>query len=259
MLKAYIKAENLKHTHTVTAKLFWLVPLFAIVIPVFLSTQNAGYYYQMNQFNWSYTTFYPMLLLLSAAFAVQREKKLKNRVISALPIDLNKVWAAKAAYILKTLAVSAIIIYAAEETISRIFAAGGSRTISGPAGFEAVLLWIILILWQIPLWLFVFHILGFAAGMILGLAGNIALGVLGALSKWWLLNPFTYINRLMCPVLKILPNNLPAVPESQTYFEGVLNPNVIPRGIVASLLLFIVLYILTAKWYQREGETGWEN
>lgn len=259
MWKAYMKAENLKHRHTVTAKLFWLVPLFAIMIPGFLATLSGGYYYQLNQFNWSYTTFYPMLLLLSTAFAVQREKKLKNRVISALPVDLKKVWAAKTAYILKILAWAAIIIYAGEEIISSIFAAGGSRIISGAAGFEAVLLWIILILWQIPLWLFVFHILGFAAGMILGLAGNIALGILGALSKWWLLNPFTYINRLMCPILKILPNNLLAVPESQTYVEGVLNPIVIPQGIAASLLLFIVLCVLTAKWYQRKGETGWEN
>lgn len=258
MLKAYMKSETLKNAHTVSAKLFWLVPLVSIAVAVLFSGWNSRYY-QMNQYNWWYVLFYPMLLLLSTAFAVQRERRMKNRVIGALPVDLKKLWAAKVAYIVKVLLIASAIVYCAWEIFSRLFASGGARGISSGAGFGAAILWVILSLWQIPLWLFINQIFGFGVGIILGLAGNVGLGVIGALEGWWLLNPFSYISRVMCPVLGILPNGLPAVPGSQTFFEGVLDRSVISAGVGMSVLLFIISYVLTAGWYQRKGDAGWEN
>lgn len=258
MLKAYMKSEALKNAHTVSGKLFWLVPLVSVAVAVLFSGWDSRYY-QMNQYNWWYVLFYPMLFLLSTAFMVQREGRMKNRAISALPVDLKKLWAAKVAHIVKVLLTASAIIYCAWEIFSRLFAAGGAREISSGAGFGAAALWVILSLWQIPLWLFINQTFGFAVGIILGLAGNIGLGVIGALYDWWLLNPFSYISRVMCPVLRILPNGLPAVPGSQTFFEGVLDHSVIPVGVGMSLLLFIISYVLTARWYQRKGDAGWEN
>lgn len=258
MLKAYMKSEALKNAHTVSAKLFWLVPLVSIAVAVLFSGWDSRYY-QINQYNWWYVLFYPMLLLLSTAFTVQREGRMKNRVISALPVDLKRLWAAKVAYIMKVLLTASAIIYCAWEILGRLFAAEGVREISSGAGFGAAVLWVILSLWQIPLWLFINQIFGFAVGIILGLAANIGLGVIGALYSWWLLNPFSYISRVMCPVLGILPNGLPAVPGSQTFFEGVLDRSVIPAGIGMSVLLFSISYTLTAGWYQRRGNAGWEN
>lgn len=255
---AYIKAENLKNRHTVSAKLFWIVPLVSILISSMLGAQEAKYY-QTNQYNWWYTTFFPMLLLLSTAFTVQREKKLKNRAMGALSIDMKKLWTAKIFNSLKTLVLAVIIVYSAQEVISRIFASGAVRGISSLSGLAAAGLWLVLSAWQIPLWLFVNHTCGFAAGIILGLAGNIGLGLIGALSRWWVLNPFTYICRLMCPVLKILPNNLPAKPGSMTFYPGVLDTSVIPVGIGCSVVLFAICYFLTAGWYKRKGVRGWEH
>ena len=123
----------------------------------------------------------------------------------------------------------------------------------------AAVLWIGLSLWQIPLWLFVNQWLGFAAGILLGMVCNIGLGILGAPTNWWLLNPFSYISRLMCPVLKILPNGLPAEPGSQTFFPGVLDASVIPLGLGISLALFLAVWALTAGWYAGKGRKGWES
>lgn len=91
MLLAYVKAENLKNRHTVASRLFWLVPLFSILLSFVFSGQDSRYY-QMNQYNWWYTTFFPMLLLLSTAFAGQRERKMKNRAMGALPINMKTLW-----------------------------------------------------------------------------------------------------------------------------------------------------------------------
>uniref|UniRef100_UPI00359C861B lantibiotic immunity ABC transporter MutE/EpiE family permease subunit n=1 Tax=Faecalicatena contorta TaxID=39482 RepID=UPI00359C861B len=258
MLLAYVKSENLKNRHTVASRLFWLVPLFSILLSFVFSGQD-GRYYQMNQYNWWYTTFFPMLLLLSTAFAGQRERKMKNRAMGALPINMKTLWSAKILYSLKTLVLAVLILFCVQEVVSRLLVFGGAREISGLAGLAAAVLWIVLSLWQIPLWLFVNQSLGFAAGILLGLAGNIGLGILGALTKWWVVNPFTYISRLMCPILKILPNGLPAEPGSQTFFPEVLKITVIPLGVCISVALFLGVWALTAGWYAGKGQKGWES
>lgn len=258
MMQAYIKAEELKNRHTVSAKLFWAVPFVSLFISFIFSGQDTVYY-QTNQYNWWYTTFFPMLLLLCTAFTEQRERKVKNRVMGALPLDLKKVWAAKVVCSFKTMVYAVILLYCVQEIVSRILAGGADRGISGLAGLAAACLWLVLCAWQIPLWLFISRTCGYAAGLLLGLGCNIGLGILGALTKWWVLNPFTYISRLMCPVLKILPNGLPAEPGSQTFYPEVLDMWAVPVGIVISLVLFIICFVVTANLYQRKGMRGWEN
>ena len=258
MMQAYIKAEGLKNRHTVSAKLFWAVPLVSLLISFLFSGQDAVYY-QTNQYNWWYTTFFPMLLLLSTAFTEQREKRVKNRIMGTLPLDMKKLWAAKVIYSLKTLLYAALLLYCTQEIVSRILAKGALRSISGIAGLAAVCLWLALSAWQVPLWLFMSRTCGYAAGLLLGLAGNIGLGILGALSKWWFLNPFSYISRLMCPVLRILPNGLPAQPGSQTFSPEVLDLWTIPVGVLISGVLFFICFLVTANLYQRKGLRGWED
>lgn len=258
MLLAYVKAESIKNRSTVAAKLFWIVPLISFVVSFLFSPRVNGYY-QMNQFNQWYTMLLPMLLLLSTAFVVQRERKLKNRAMGALPIDMRKLWMAKVFYSIKTLVLAVALLLCMEEIYTRFIPGSGARVISGGAVLGAAALWIILSLWQIPLWLFLNQVVGFAASFLIGLACNIGLGVFGALSSGWMLNPFSYISRLMCPVLKILPNGLMAAPGNQTFTPGALDASVMPLGIVLSLLLFIIMLLLTAIWYKRKGTRGWEN
>lgn len=258
MLTAYMKAENLKNRHTVSAKLFWLVPSVSILTSYLLGRGNVKFY-QMNQYNWWYTIFFPMLLLLSIAFAGQREKKLKNRAMGVLPVDLKKLWGTKVIYCIKTLLLSVLILYGVQEIVSRFMIPWGNRDISSGAGLAAIALMVVLSLWQIPLWMWINQLWGFAASILLGLAGNIGLGILAASSKWWVLNPFSYICRLMCPILGILPNGMEAEPGNPTFTPEILKVGVIPVGVGISLLLFIICYLLTARWYAGKGKRGWEN
>jgi lantibiotic protection ABC transporter MutE/EpiE family permease subunit len=258
MLMSYWKAEKLKNAHTVSAKLFWLIPLISISIASLLSAMDAEYY-QLNQYNWWYTLFLPMLIILIAGFTQQREKKLKNRAVSSLSVDWKKMWAVKNLYMIRALLYSSFIIYFAQEIISRIFAAGEVRVVTSVSGFIAVLLCIVLNLWQIPLWLFISEKLGFIPGLLLSLACNMVLGVVAAVEKWWIWIPFSYTGRIMCPVLKILPNGLPAVPESTTFSEWLLDKSAIGAGTGVSLILFAFICVFTAKWYEKRGVRGWEN
>ncbi len=258
MLAAYIKAEELKSRHTVSAKLFWIVPGISVLLGLLFSGKDARYY-QTNQFNWWYTTLFPMLLLLSTAFTEQRERKLKNRAMQVLPVDMKKLWAAKVFCSFKTLFLAAAVIFLAQEGISRIFAGGAAREISTTAAFTAAVLWLVLSAWQIPLWLFVNQKFGFTFGLLVGLVCNAGVGILGATYVWWIVNPFSYICHLMCPVLKILPNGLPAEPGSMTFYPELLDTSAIPIGVGISVVLFIVCFAVTAFWYEKRGKKGWEK
>lgn len=258
MVTAYIKAEELKNRHTVSTKLFWIVPLASILLACVFSGQQARYY-QVNQFNWWYTSLFPMLLLLSTAFLVQRERKMKNRAMGVLPVDMKKVWFAKVVYSLKTLVLAVALIFCAQEGISRLFAGGAVREITTASSLMAAILWIVLSAWQIPLWLFVNQKCGFTASLLMGLACNVGPGIMGATTKWWIINPFSYINRLMCPVLKILPNGLTAEPGSMTFYPGLMETWSIPVGVGISLVLLLVCFAATARWYDRKGTQGWEK
>ena len=61
--------------------------------------------------------------------------------------------------------------------------------------------------------------------------------------------------KLMCPVLQILPNGLPAVPESVMFTPQALEKSVIVPGILLSMGLFALLTAMTARWYQRRMES----
>ena len=56
----------------------------------------------------------------------------------------------------------------------------------------------------------------------------------------------------MCPVIKILPNGLLAVPESATFSQELLNKDAIFLGITVSIILFVLFSFLTAKWYENQ-------
>ena len=56
----------------------------------------------------------------------------------------------------------------------------------------------------------------------------------------------------MCPILKILPNGLMAVLESQTFVPEVLDISQIPFALTVSIILFILITYVTAKWYEKQ-------
>lgn len=255
---AYWKSEWVKNRHTMAARVFWMIPLLSMLLALTFCGLNARYY-QMNQFNWWYTTLLPLLLLLCVTSLGKRERAVKNRAIGVLPVNLKKVWAVKVGYCAGILTLSCVIIFAAEEVVSRFLPGEGVRAISGKAAFTGAILMVLLSLWQIPFWLFLELKMKNVVVLVLGLAANTVAGIGGALHTWWLCDPFSYVNRVMCPVLKILPNGLPAEPGNQGYFEGVLDGTVIWQGVFCAAVLFFVLFFATMRWYERRGREGWER
>ncbi|MBS6997638.1 MAG: lantibiotic immunity ABC transporter MutE/EpiE family permease subunit [Lachnospiraceae bacterium] len=259
-MRAYIKAELLKNRHSEWARLMVIFPTISILCSVYFSFGNAAYY-QMNQYNWWYMCFLPIQVIAGSIFICRREKRLKYRAVQMLPVSEGKIWIAKVVSCIGQIIVSTGMIAAAVAGISLVLKQlfTGGNLFSPITVAAAWGLLVCAICWQIPLWMFCYQKTGMVLTFLLGMGANSILSTVWTTGSRWWMNPFAILPRLMCPVLQILPNGLPAVPESVMFTPQVLEKSVIVPGILLSMGLFALLTAMTARWYQRRMEVGWEK
>lgn len=243
---SYLKAENLKFKGTFTKKLIFIAP----VITLFFGFMS-GPYFQVNAFNWWYIIIFPGTVALFCALANQKdEKKMKYRAIFPLDINLKKAWISK-------IGVIAIYTLLASFTLSlgviigKYIITGSIKslmiTISSTQAVVAAIIITITSLWQIPLCLFLAKKFGFFSPIILNtLIGMVLECLMTTKSLWWVC-PYSWPTRLMCPVLRLLPNGLPAEAK-----DPLLNASVIPIGIILSIALFATLLLVTSNWFKNQ-------
>ncbi len=65
--------------------------------------------------------------------------------------------------------------------------------------------------------------------------------------------------RLMCPVLQILPNGFSGSAGKCHVYAAGTEKECDRSGILLSMGLFALLTAMTARWYQRRMEVGWEK
>ncbi|WP_312941979.1 lantibiotic immunity ABC transporter MutE/EpiE family permease subunit [Oscillibacter sp.] len=237
----FIKAENLKCRRTFAKKLVFIAPLLTVLL-----SGISGMYLVQNGYNWWYTILFPGFITLTTALINQiEEKKLRYRSVLPLPVSLQKVWISKI-LLIAVYTSAACILHLAGISLGK-FLMNPAATIAVSQMAEATLILIIASLWQIPFCLFLSKKLGLMAAMLINLGAGIMLGILAATESFWWACPYSWTTRLMCPVLGILPNGTLA-PQG----DALLNPGVIPLGIVLSIALFLLLLATTAKWFQRQ-------
>lgn len=243
----YFLCENAKIKNTFIKKLIWLVPILVILF----SFINP-FTFQANVYNWWYALMLPGTLSLGCVLLNRIDGCMKNRAIIALPVELEKIWIAKVLIGVKNISFSCMIIFVAAQLGAFILPIDSVSRIPMLNGLAGIILLIITCMWQVPLWMFSGSKMGMFPTIILSVGVNFFFGVVMSIEKYWWLIPFAYKDRLMCPVLKILPNGLPAQPGNQTFTPELLNNSVIPLGIGVSIVLFLIVTYLTAKWYERQ-------
>ena len=97
----------------------------------------------------------------------------------------------------------------------------------------------------IPLQLWLATWAGMLASIALAAVGMIV-GVLLAPTRLWIFCPWSWASRLMCPTIGVHPNGIVL-----SAGDGLLDAGVIPVGILVSLVVFVVLSMLTALWFER--------
>lgn len=114
-----------------------------------------------------------------------------------------------------------------------------------PAGGAAVAVLLLTVteLWEIPVALFLSERFGMMINLFICLFVSICGVVISQTGKWYFLVSAIPM-RIMCPVLHILPNGLPAEPGNPFLDRGVVVP-----GTVLSILWFVLATVAFLKWF----------
>lgn len=250
----YFKAEVLKHKHSSVSRLTILMPL----ISVLMSAVLTHVYFAVDGYNWWYSLLAPGFTGLLCGIVSEKDKKLGNRAIWSLPCDMKRVWDAKVLY---GIAVSGaatvfltgmvmIISYLLETQLHVNFLIRPSFPAQLAAG---TLIWLSFC-WQIPWCLFLAQMIGRIPMIILHFAGYSMSAFFMSLSPVYMLFPGAITSRMMCVILKVMPNGLPAKVGEMSYTPRLLDPSSIPIGIAASIVWLALLWLLTRLWYNRKVE-----
>lgn len=253
---AYFQAEKLKNRHTFLWGLTILMPL----VCSFLSAQLTHRYFAMDGYNWWYMMIMPGFLTITCGLVGGKDLKKQNRTIGSLPADMGKIWDAKVllcavASGMATLALTAFVFFG-----TLLLKDGLHMVFINPPSFgnqilAAVLIWITS-LWQLPFCLFLTQKTGVLSAAVLNLAAGQIVGPLASLKVWFFLIPYGITPRVMCPVIKTLPNGFVAEPGQLTYTDALMDPFMAVAGAAVSLLWFVLIWYLGRKWYRKKVELG---
>jgi ABC-2 type transport system permease protein len=232
-------AEYQKLKRTFTKKSIWLAPIVSILLCALLT---RGYMVQNGSYNqWSSFLLPGMLTLICVSVIEKDKKKMNYRGILCLPVNPQKIWIGKMGVCVFLYFVSCIVFLVGITLVGLVF--GSSIPLIQSAAGSALLF--ITFLWQIPLCMFLTDRLSMFITVCINLAGNIACTIfVSKTAYWWI--PYAIPARLMCPVIKVLPNGL-SVPAN----DPLLSTSVILPGVLITLILFIALSVLTALSYRK--------
>lgn len=240
-----IQAENLKCKRTFSRKLIILAPLFFAIYAIcimFFITDGSKYYISMV-FNWWPLIFMPIGTALLCALAHMREKKAGNYKSSYLyNVSKTEVWFSKISVIASYTFISTIELFIVV-ILSNILVRDTS--ISTISMFEAATVCWVVSLVLIPIHLFISSLFGTAVSIITSIIGIIA-GVIASTESFWILIPWSFGLRLMCPIIGVHPNGT-ILPEG----SPLLSADLVVKGIIISLASFIVISFVTSIWFKK--------
>lgn len=244
-MRTYIQAESLKYRHTALKTLTIILPFASVFFAAWLTRE----YFIVDSYNWWYMGLCPGMLAILCGIIGGKEKRKKNLTIFSLPCDMGRIWDAK---VLLTAALSAaamlcicVFTIAAGKVMGNIHPTIKAQIMAG------VLIWLTT-LWQIPFCLLLTQKTGSFVMFLIHMGSYTVQAAIFSLKSWFAVFPGAVTSRLMCPVLGILPNGLPAVEGQMTYAPELVEMENLLVGIPAALLWFALLWFLSRKWFERQ-------
>lgn len=249
-----LSSELLKYKRTFMGKLIVFIPVFFAVYslvtsvlmknPLAEAAGNTSISWSnilALTYNWWPFVFLPLGYALFAVLVAAQEKKAGNyralcsRDVSRIALWINKIVGMAIYGLLSTLVlmivISGIGLIAADSAfpIGKIIAGG-------------MVCWLVsLALIPIQLWAATFG--GTFLSMGIGFAGMLV-GVVAAAKSLWIVCPWSWATRLMCPIIGINPNGM-----ILANGDPLLSASVIPVGIIVSLITFVALTLIGAAWF----------
>lgn len=234
-----IKSENLRYRRTFSKKLFYIAPIY-----ILLQTAIENTYVFSNSMNWWSVFFMAFTIAILCTLTTIREQKAGNyRTLKSKDISLKKMWISKIlviSYYTFLASLMVIIYFLIYKFVLRSPLVDVKALILG-----SIVIWITTLI-LIPICLFLSEAFGAFSSIFITCIG-VAWGAITVTKSNWYLCPWSLNTRLMCPILKLNPNGL--MLESN---DKLLDPSVIPVGIIIGIVGFILLSLLTSLWFAKK-------
>lgn len=236
----YFQAEKVKQKHSFNNKIIWLTPFITVIIAFLLM---GSYYLQTAAFNWWYIIFLPFTLAYIASSLIKKDNKYNFHGLLGITRKKANIWFAKIGMGTYYLFLTCMIFWG--------FISGGSFLLNNKANigadFLASFILFLSFAWQIPLYMILTQKMNLFVSVIVSIVFNTVITCLVAIKSYWFLVPFSIPARLMCPVLNLMPNGLPV--ETGSIYN---NYSSIFTGLIITLGLYVLVSLLTAKWFERQ-------
>ena len=249
---SFFQAEKLKYCHTPVRPIIIFMPL----LTVFLSAWLMGSYFSVDAYNWWYIGIYPGVLGILCSIIGRKDKVKKNYTIWSLPCKMEKIWDAKiavgAVFSGISVIVLTVLIVLGENLIEHIFKQQMRASITfGTQLLTALVLWLTT-LWMIPFCLFLSQKIGTFLMLILHMGIYTVLSAIVSLKPYFFLFPGAITARVMCPLIKVLPNGLLFEPGQLTYSPELGEISGLWIGILSAIVWFLICWLYSRKWFQKQ-------
>lgn len=253
-MRAYFKAESMKYRNSVVSKIVILMPVICVGLAAVL-THN---YFVIDSYNWWYTMIYPGLVTLVCGVIGGKDKKMGNRTIVSLPCDMKKIWDAKIVYGVFIAGIATFLLMSLTIAVSLIMEDILQITfIMKPSLWMQILAFLILwssFLWQVPVCIFLSQVIGAIPMLLIHMGTYLVMSSVASLGKFYMFFQGALASRMMCVVLGVLPNGLPAQVGKMTFSPELVERTSLFIGIPAAIVWFIFLWWGSRIWFERQVE-----
>lgn len=250
-MKKYLIAERLKTKNTILRKLLIFIPILCVGISSIFDFLGFGYFNTASIYtsinHWSLLWMPALIALLTGMFHKLEQTSTGYKTIFSFPINLKKSWISKIILLSLFTLIASVFLGILIIILNMTFTKAQTNVVPFYDCVLAIITSWLTSLWQIPLCLWLSKKINFFVLLIVTCVLNLELGpdFFSATSLWWM-SPWSFPLRLQAPLLHHNPNGLPL--ESGSVL---LDPSVIPIGIIISILLFLVLVVLTSYSFKK--------
>lgn len=247
----YLQAEWLKYRHSSAGKLCIFMPLVTVITSAFMTHK----FFTVDSYNWWYTMMFPGMLSLLCGIVIGKDQKMKNHSLLSIHCDMGRVWDAKVFCAASFGGIGCLFLGSLTVLVGYLLEWGlhfqfQIRPSLGAQMLAIVLIWIGF-LWMVPFGLFLTRMIGKIPATIALFAMAMVVDTSYSLTSYYWVLPGGVAARMMCVVLGVLPNGLPARPGEMTWTQQVMDPNSLWIGTISAVVWFLILWIAGKIWYER--------
>lgn len=248
----FFRAEALKYRHTFLKPVGIGMACATILAAAVLTAE----YFALDSYNWWYMFLYPGTIAIFCAMIGGKDRRQNNRTIYSLPVRQSRIWDAKIQVAMAASGFSMLIMVLGTIVVGALLKWGLGYTFICPptVGMQlaaAVVIWLTS-LWQIPLCLWMSQKMGVFAMFLVHMILYSAFSIFLSLRSFFWVIPAGITPRLMCVILRMLPNGLPAVDGNVTFAPALMQSSSVFMGILSSLVWFAFLWWMSRKTFERQ-------